>query len=186
MSDTLYVLAASYDDVADALSDYHAIEVAHGHVDSSHDFDAAVIAKDDGGKVQIVKRHDEPARHGAAVGLDWGLAAGAVAALFPAVGILGALAVGAGGGAALGAVAGHASSGMSRADLMTLGQVLDEGDAGLVVVYAPDMADQIAANVRSATRTVRGTTNVTAEALAADIRDAETAVAAAAPGATTS
>ena len=69
---------------------------------------------------------------------------------------------------------------------MTLGQVLDEGDAGLVVVYAPDMADQVAANVTAARRTVRGTTNVTAEQLAADIRDAETAVAAAAPGATTS
>jgi hypothetical protein len=42
--------------------------------------------------------------------------------LFPAVGIFGALAVGGGAGAALGAVAGHAGAGMTRADLMTLGQ----------------------------------------------------------------
>jgi uncharacterized membrane protein len=173
MSDTLYILAASYDDVEDALSEYEAIKVAYRHVGSSHDFDATVIARDEAGKVEIVRRHDEPTRHGTAVGLNWGLAAGAVAALFPAVGILGALAVGGGAGAALGAVAGHASSGMSRDDLMTLGQVLDEGDAGLVVVYASEMAGQVNANVTGARRIVRGTTSVTADQLAADIREAE-------------
>ena len=40
-------------------------------------------------------------RHVSSSGAGWGLAVGAVAALFPAVGILGALAVGAGTGAAL-------------------------------------------------------------------------------------
>lgn len=49
------------------------------------DFDAAVVAKDDEGKVGIVKNHEQPTRHGAVRGLGWGLAAGAVAALFPAV-----------------------------------------------------------------------------------------------------
>ena len=173
MSDVLYVLAASYDDVADALAEYEAIKVAYRHVGSSNDFDATVIARGDTGKVEIVRRHDEGKRHGAAVGMNWGLAAGAVAALFPAVGILGALAVGGGAGAALGAVAGHASSGMTRDDLMTLGQVLDQGDAGLVVVYASDMADRVATTVTKATATVRATTTVTAEQLAAEIRDAE-------------
>jgi uncharacterized membrane protein len=173
MSDTLYVLAASYDDVEDALSEFKAIEVAYRHVGSSHDFDATVIAKNEAGKVEIVRKHDEPTRHGTAVGLNWGLAAGAVAALFPAVGILGALAVGGGAGAALGAIAGHASTGMARDDLMSLGQVLDEGDAGLVVVYAADMADRVAASVTAARRTVRGTTRLTADRLAADIREAE-------------
>ena len=108
MSDVLYVMAASYDDVEDALAEYEAIKVAYRHVGSSHDFDATVIAKDEAGRVDIVRGHDEPKRHGTAVGLNWGLAAGAVAALFPAVGILGALAVGGGAGAAIGAVAGHA------------------------------------------------------------------------------
>ena len=58
MSDVLYVLAASYDDVADALTEYEAIEVAYRHVGSSHDFDATVIARDDAGKVEIVRRHE--------------------------------------------------------------------------------------------------------------------------------
>jgi uncharacterized membrane protein len=171
MSDTLYVLAASYDEVDDAVAEFEAVKAAYRHVGSSHDFDATVIAKDEAGKVQIVRRHDEPTRHGTAVGLNWGLAAGAVAALFPAVGILGALAVGGGAGAALGAVAGHAGAGMTRDDLMTLGKVLDEGDAGLVVVYASDMADRVTASVTAARNTVRATTTVSADQLAADISE---------------
>jgi uncharacterized membrane protein len=182
MSDTLYVLAASYDDVEDAVSEYEAIRVAYRHVGSSHDFDATVIARDAEGRVEIVRRHDEPTRHGTQVGLNWGLAAGAVAALFPAVGIFGALAVGGGAGAALGAIAGHTSRGMSRDDLMTLGEVLDEGAGGLVVVYASEMADRVASSVTRAKRTVRGTTRLTADQLAAEIREAETGSGATAAG----
>jgi uncharacterized membrane protein len=166
MSDVLYVLAASYDDVEDALAEYEAIKVAYRHVGSSHDFDATVIAKDAAGKVEIVRGHHEAKRHSTAVGLNWGLAAGAVAALFPAVGILGALAAGAGGGALIGSLAGHAGDGLTRGNLMVLGEVLDEGAAGLVVVYASDMADRVAAGVTKARKTVRATTTVTAEQLA--------------------
>ena len=137
MSEMRYVLAASYDTVEDALAEFEAIEVAYKHVGTSLDFDATVIAKDEAGKVQIVRRHDEPKKHATDVGLGWGLAAGAVAALFPAVGIIGALAVGGGAGAALGALAGHAASGMTRDDLKALGEVLDSGDAGLVVRLRP-------------------------------------------------
>jgi uncharacterized membrane protein len=177
MSDTLYVLAASYDRVEDALAEYEAIEVAYRHVGSTHDFDAAVIAKDASGKVDVVRRHEEQKRHGAAVGLNWGLAVGAVAALFPAFGIIGALAAGGGGGALLGALAGHASGGMKREDLNALGQVLDGGHAGLVVVYAADMADRVTTSVNAASHKVTATTTVTADQLAADIRAAEASTA---------
>src|SRR5664279_5212228 len=93
--DTLYVVAASYENVDDAIADYEAIKQLYYAVKTSDDFDAAVIEKDDEGKVHIVKKHEQPTRHGAAVGLGWGLAAGVAAALFPPVGLLGALAVGA-------------------------------------------------------------------------------------------
>lgn len=122
MSDTLYVLAAAYDDVEDAVAEYEAIKVAHKHVGSSHDFDATVIAKGADGSVEIARRHNEGKNHGAEVGFTWGLAAGAVAALFPAFGILGALAVGGGAGAALGALAGRAHTSMRREDLMAPGK----------------------------------------------------------------
>src|SRR4051794_17204870 len=173
MSQTLYVLAAAYDDVEDALAEYEAIKVAYNHVGSSHQFDATVLAKDGRGKVEIVRRHDEPVRHGKETGFTWGIAAGAVAALFPAVGIIGALVVGGGGGAALGAVAGHAASALSRDDLKALGEVLDEGSAGLVVVYAQEMADRVTAAISRPRTTVRRSAAIVVEELAEDVRAAE-------------
>ena len=72
MSDTLYVLAAAYDHVDDALAEYEAINVAHKHVGSTHDFDANVIAKGANGSVEIVRRHDAGKSHGAETGSDVG------------------------------------------------------------------------------------------------------------------
>jgi uncharacterized membrane protein len=174
--DTLYVVAASYENVDDAIADYEAIKQLYYAVKTSDDFDAAVIEKDDEGKVHIVKKHEQPTRHGAAVGLGWGLAAGVVAALFPPVGILGALAVGGGAGAAIGAVSGHASGGMERDDLKEVGQVLDDGQAGLIAVYATNMADQIAQNIKTANRIVSKATDMQADALAEELKSAEKSV----------
>ncbi len=171
--DTLFLAAASYDSVDDAVRDYEAIKALYYEVKTSHDFDAAVIAKDEEGKVKIVKKHEQPTRHGAVHGLGWGLAAGAVAALFPAIGILGALTVGGGAGAAIGAVSGHVSGGMPRDDLKEIGDVLDEGQAGLIVVYATNMADQIAANIKAANRMVSKATDMAADELAREIKSAE-------------
>jgi uncharacterized membrane protein len=175
MSDTLYVLAASYDRVEDALSDYETIEVAYRHVGTSHDFDAAVVAKDEAGKVDVVRRHEEQKRHGASVGLNWGLAIGAVAALFPAVGLIGGMAAGGGAGALLGALSGHAHGGMRKEDLTAIGEVLDRGDAGLVVVYSADMADRVMTSVTAATHQMSATTTVTADQIATAMRAAENA-----------
>ncbi|WP_211489958.1 hypothetical protein [Georgenia thermotolerans] len=94
--DTLYVVAAAYDDVDAAVADYEAVKELYRAVKSSNDFDAAVVSKDADGKVHIVKKHEQPTRHGAAVGLGWGLAVGVAAALFPPVGIGLATAGGAG------------------------------------------------------------------------------------------
>jgi uncharacterized membrane protein len=171
--DVLFVAAASYDSVDDAIGDYELIKALYYEIKSSDDFDAAVVERKDDGKVKIVKKHEQPTRHGAAHGLGWGLAAGAVAALFPAVGILGALAVGGGAGAAIGAVSGHVTGGMKRSDLKELGDVLDEGRAGLIVVYATNVADQIAANIKAANRWVSMETDMAADELAREIKEAE-------------
>ncbi|MGZ6696635.1 MAG: DUF1269 domain-containing protein [Solirubrobacteraceae bacterium] len=178
--DALYVMAASYDSVDTAVSDYEAVKALYQEIKTSDDFDAAVVSKDDEGKVKIVKKHEQPTRHGAAHGLKWGLAAGAAAALFPAIGILGALTVGGGAGAAIGAVSGHVSGGMNRDDLKDIGEVLDEGQAGLIVVYATNMADQVAANIKAANRMVSKETVMAADALAQEIKDAEATTAGAA------
>jgi uncharacterized membrane protein len=174
--DTLYVIAAAYDNVDDAVTDYEAVKALYREVKSSHDFDASVVAKDEKGKVSIVKKHEQPTRHGAAVGLGWGLATGVAAALFPpvAIGIAGAGAAGAG----IGAVAGHASGGMSRGDLKDLGETLDAGQAGLIVVYETNLADQIAANIKAANRMVSRATDMAADKLAEDLKEAQKAEAA--------
>jgi len=172
-NDVLYVIAAAYGDTAAAVADYEAIKLLYGAVRTSHDFDAAVIAKDEDGRVHIVKKHEEPTRHGAVVGLGWGLAVGVVAVLFPPVGI-GIVGAGAS-GAAIGGLAGHASGGMARGDLKDLGDALDAGQAGLVVVYETNLADQIAANIKAANRIVSKATDMAADQLAADLKAAEAA-----------
>jgi len=174
--DTLFVLAAAYGSVDDAVADYEAVKALYAAVRTSHDFDAAVVAKDTSGNVEIVKKHEEPTRHGAAAGLGWGLAAGVAVALFPPAGILGALALGGSAGAAIGAVAGHAAGGMSRSDLKELGETLDAGTAGLIVVYETNLADQVKANIKAANRIISKATDMEADELAADLKKAEASV----------
>ena len=73
-----------------------------------------------------------------------GLATGLVVALFPFAAVGGGLLAGTtAGGAILGAVAGHAAAGMSRHDLKELGEHLDAGQAGLVVVAVSDMGAKV-------------------------------------------
>jgi uncharacterized membrane protein len=172
MSEMIHVLAASYDRREDALSAYEAIDVAYKHVGHGHQIDVTVLGKDADGKVEVVRRHDSETHDRTTSGLGWGLAIGAVTAIFPAVGIFSAMAVGGGAGAALGALAGHASRTLSRDDLKSLGEVLDRGDGGLVVAYGPDMADRVTSAVAGATSKVHVTTDISVEELASELRSA--------------
>ncbi|AYA25333.1 Protein of unknown function [Rhodococcus rhodochrous J3] len=164
--DMLYVSAAAYDRVDDAVADFERLEHLLREVRPSllrevrlsHDFDASVIVKDENGKVRVVEKHEHPTHHGAAVGLGWGLAAGVVAALFPPVGI--ALVGTTAGGTALGALLGHAGERMDRADVDELGQTLEAGQADVVAVYDVDLADRVADEMRSARRIVSRTTGI--------------------------
>jgi uncharacterized membrane protein len=173
--DTLLVLAASYDDVAEAEADYEAVKALYYEIKTSHEFDAAVVARNEDGKLEVVKKHEQPTRHGAAHGLGWGLAIGAVCAILPGVGLLGALAVGGAGGAAIGAVTGHIRGGMDNSDLKELGGVLDQGQAGLIVVYATNMADQVAANIKAVNRFVSKEIDANADELAKQLQEAGSA-----------
>ena len=145
--DTLLVYCGVYGDAADALADYELIKELHTEANLVDAYDAAVIERDHKGKVKIVKKHETPTRVGGVLGGGVGLATGLVIVLFPAAAIGGGLLLGTtGAGALLGALAGHAAAGMSRGDLKDLGESLDEGEAGLVVVAVSDME----AKVRSA------------------------------------
>ena len=133
-NDTLVVIANQYDQEADALADFEDLRKRYDKEEIGDTFDAAVLTRKANGKVEIAKRVAGPTRHGASVGLGGGLALGAALALFPAISLAGALVAGGTAGASAGAVAGHMASGMSRSDLKDLGEVLDNGASGLVVV----------------------------------------------------
>jgi uncharacterized membrane protein len=114
-------------------------------------YDAAVIEKREDGKVRITKKHETPTRVGGVLGGGVGLATGLVVALFPFAALGGGLlAATTAGGAVLGSVAGHAAAGMSRSDLKELGEYLDEGQAGLVVVGVAEMEDDIKRSMEKA------------------------------------
>jgi uncharacterized membrane protein len=150
--DTFIVLAAAYDKVEDAQADYDAIHDFYKESGIIDTYDAAVISRDADGKVKIVKKHEQPTRQGAWGGLGIGLVGGALVALFPAVGLGAALLVAGGGGAGLGAMAGHFAAGMKRDDLKDLGEVLDEGQSGLVVIAATDMEAHVEAAIKHAAK----------------------------------
>ena len=170
--DTVLVLAAAYDDVDAAEADYEAIKALYYEVKTSHDFDAAVIDRDENGKVRVVKKHEQPTRHGAAVGMGWGLAVGAACVLLPGIGLVG-LAGGAAAGATIGAVTGHVKGGMSNDDLRSLGEVLNNGQAGLIAVYATNMADQVAAAVKAQNMQISQEIDADADELAKELKAAE-------------
>lgn len=142
--DTYTVFGATYADTEGAEADYEAVKALYYGWDAMDTFDAAVVTKRDDGKVKIVKKHEQPTRKGGWRGAGIGLAAGAVIALFPAAAIGSGLLVGmTAGGATLGAIAGHVTGGMSRGDLKDLGDQLDAGQTGLVVVAATDVASRV-------------------------------------------
>lgn len=136
-------------------------------------YDAAVIHRREDGKVKIAKKHETPTRVGGVLGGGAGLATGLVIALFPFAAVGGGLlAATSAGGAVLGAVAGHAAAGMSRDDLKSLGESLDRGEAGLIVVGVTDMEAKIEESMRRSEKLEKKQLKADTEALERDAREA--------------
>ena len=153
---SMTAFGATYDSLDAAELDYDAVKALYFDLDLMDTFDAAVLQKNAKGKVKIVKRHEQPTRDGAWLGAGWGLATGLVAALFPAAAIgTGLLAVTTGAGAAIGALAGHAVGGMSRSDLKDLGEGLDAGQAGLIVITATDVGERVEHALNAARKVIK-------------------------------
>jgi uncharacterized membrane protein len=132
-SDAVFIYIGTYPSEASARADYDVIKDLHtaGAVGT---YDASVVTKDQDGKVHVNK--DEMAtRHGAWGGAGVGALVGI---LFPPS-IIGTAAV----GAAVGGVGGHLWRGMSRADVKEFGDVIDAGQAALVVVGESTIEDAL-------------------------------------------
>jgi uncharacterized membrane protein len=149
--DTFMAFVGVYDNVGDADADYELVKDLHTKAGLIDSYDAAVLERRADGKVKIAKKHETPTRVGGVLGGGVGLATGLVLVLFPFAAIGGGLlALTTGGGALLGAVAGHAAAGMSRGDLKELGEQLDAGQAGLIVVGVSDMGAKIEREMKRA------------------------------------
>ena len=171
--DTLMAYVGVYDRVADAEADYDVVKALHTEAGLIDAYDAAVVERRDDGKTKIVRKHETPTRVGGVLGGGLGLATGLVVALFPFAAIGGGLlAATTAGGALLGAVAGHASAGMSRHDLKELGEHLDSGQAGLVVVGVSDMAAKIEREMRHAEKVEKKQLHVDVEDIERDATSA--------------
>lgn len=170
--DTYIVYAGTSPDLASAEADYEAVKELHAAAGLLDAYDAAVIdRRDDGGKVKITKQHETPTRVGGVLGGGLGLATGLVVALFPFAGLGVGLLVGAtAGGALLGALTGHAASGLSRRDLKELGEHLDAGQAGLVVIGVADIGARVEDAMRRATKIEQRELRADNEAIEADAR----------------
>lgn len=132
-TDSTFIYVATYPDETTARDDYQVVKGLHagGLVGS---YDAAVITKDVTGRIHENK--DETAtRHGA----WWGIAAGAAVGLIFPPSVLGAAAA----GGVIGGVTGHLSKGMSRSRAKELGDFIDPGEAGLIVVGEARVEDAI-------------------------------------------
>jgi uncharacterized membrane protein len=121
----MFLYAGEYDSVEDAKADLEELKELHReHVVGT--YDAAVVTKNEEGKVKIVDKIEKPTQHGGWAGLAVGAALGLI---FPPSVLVSGLV-----GAGAGALIGHLRGGMSNSDLKEVGEMLDESEAALIVV----------------------------------------------------
>lgn len=161
-TDGAFLYIATYPDEVAARADYEVVQALHD-VDAIGDFDVAIVTKDDKGKVHVDK--DETSTRKVA----WrGVAAGAlVGLLFPPSLIASAVVGGAAGG-----VAGHLWKGMSRKDVKELGEVIDEGQAALVVLGDVTVSKALEKARLQAIKEVRKQVNIDLDDLEDEIKSA--------------
>jgi uncharacterized membrane protein len=121
----MILYAGEYESVDDAKADLEVLKELHDmHFVGT--YDAAVLTKNDEGKVEIVDKVEKPTQHGGWAGLAVGAAIGLI---FPPSVLVSGLV-----GAGAGALIGHLWGGMSNSDLKEVGEMLDESEAALIVV----------------------------------------------------
>lgn len=164
MSDRpVFIYAATYDTPDDANADYEALLDAHA-AELVGTYDVAIINKDAEGKVHVEK-HEKPTQHGA-----WGgVAVGAlVGVLFPPS-VIGAAAL----GGAVGGVGGHLRKGMSRGDMKELGDLLEEGQAALIVIGESRVEEQLDKALTRAEKSIQKEIDADSEEFRRELEQAE-------------
>ena len=124
-SEGLILYAAAYDSLDVAREDFEGIKFLKSEKFIGN-YEAALFVKEEGGKVKIVNTDATERGWGAKVGIVTGAVLGII---FPPS-ILGMAALGGG----IGAVLGNFMKGMKRSDIKEIGDMLDEGQAGIILV----------------------------------------------------
>ena len=161
MSDNpMFVYAGEYDSVDDAKADLEVLKDLHReHFVGT--YDAAVLVKNEEGKVEVVDKTEKPTQHGGWAGLAVGAAIGLI---FPPSILVSGLA-----GAGAGALIGHLRGGMSNSDLREVGELLDESDAALIVVGEATVERAVEDAIRRAKKEMK-------KEVRADAREIERAI----------
>jgi uncharacterized membrane protein len=128
------VIAGGYQSKEDAKDDLESVRMLHS-VENLGTYDAAIVEKKPGGKVDVAGGTEVPTQHSAGSGL----AAGAVVGLIfpPSMIVTGAI------GAGIGGLVGHLKSGMKSKDVKQVGDALNEGQAALIVVVDAIKAQRV-------------------------------------------
>jgi uncharacterized membrane protein len=164
--DAVFIYIGTYPSEAAARYDYDAVKDLHS-AGAVGTYDAAVVTKDDAGKVHVNK--DEMAtRHGA-----WGGAAvGAVVGILFPPAVIGSAVV----GAAVGGVGGHLWRGMSRSDVKEFGEIIDDGQAALVIVGESKLQQAVTEAGLKAEKQVAKELDVSSKDVDKAVREAATEV----------
>jgi uncharacterized membrane protein len=125
----------AYDDVDSARADFDAIKAMHKEAWIGP-YEGALFTKQEGGKVKVLDQDSSIRAAGAGAGA---LVGGLIGLIFPPS-ILGGAAV----GGAAGAMLGHFFGTFKRSDIAEIGDMLDEGDAGIIMigVATPELGAQ--------------------------------------------
>ncbi len=164
MSDRpVFIYAATYSDPAGAEADYDALVELHA-AKLVGTYDVALVTKDADGKVHV-KKHEKPTQHGA-----WGgIAVGAVVGVVAAPAIIPAALV----GGVIGGLGGHFKKGISRGDAKELGDLIEAGQATLLVIGESRLEEQLDKLLTRAEKSIEKEVDVEREDLKRELDQAE-------------
>jgi uncharacterized membrane protein len=161
--DPVFLYLAIYDGEDAAREDYEVVKELHA-ADVIGTYDAAVITKDAEGKVHVDK-HEKPTQHGVWTGAGVGAVLGV---LFPPSILGSAIVAGAAGG-----LIGHVWRGLSRSDVKELGELLDTGEAALLVIGKDQLEETLDRELKRATKRMNKEIDADAKSFEKELDEAQ-------------
>jgi uncharacterized membrane protein len=161
-TDGIFIYIGTYPDEAAAHVDYESVKavLAEGELAT---YDAAVIIKDEHGKVHVNKDETTTRRGG------WGgVAAGALVGIIFPPSIIATTLI----GGAIGGIGGHLWRGMSRGDIKELGDLIDGNQAALLIIGKSIIEDAVSKASLKPEKHVSKELTASAESLGKAIQEA--------------